>query len=85
MKILLTVLSAAAILAAAMSASGFALDASAVLSIAFAAGIAGLFAADYSRTPRYDLETVKDPVRASRPARAGVEFASLIIFNTTIV
>ena len=84
MKILLTVLSTAAVLAAAISASGFALDAAAVIATGFASGLAGLFTADYSRTPRYELETVKAPARARRPARAGVEFASLIIFNTTV-
>jgi hypothetical protein len=87
MKTLLTILSSAAALAAAAVASGFALDATVVLSVCAAAGIAGMFAADYSRPTGCRLDTVREPARRPVPVRrteASPVFASLIVFNTTI-
>ncbi len=90
MKTIITILSTAAVLAVAISAAGFALDAAVILSICFSSSIAGTFVRDYSRVPRYDLNPAKAPAASPArrdsvrpPSRAGVEYASLIIFNTT--
>ena len=87
MKSITTILSTIAVLAAAIAASGFAFDAAVVISICFAAGIAGMLVSDYSRVPTYNLETVRTPARAekrTRPAKAGVEFATFATFHTMV-
>ena len=87
MKTLITILATAAGLATAIALSGFAFDAAVVVSICFAAGIAGVFTSDYSRTTSYHLEAAKAPARAfkrARPARADVEFATFATFHTMV-
>jgi hypothetical protein len=86
MKTLITILSTAAFLTVAITASGFELDAPSILAIAFASGFAGMFAGDYKSAPRYDLvqektEALKDQRKLKR--EAGVEFATFASFNST--
>jgi hypothetical protein len=87
MKSIVTVLATAAALTAAIAANGADFSAPIVLSIAFAAGFAGMFASDYRRIPDCYAEPVKSPaVPAARVRRseAGAEFATLATFNTMI-
>ncbi len=92
MKSIITLLSTAAVLAAVVVTSGFALDAAVVIAIGAAAGLASLFVRDYSRAPRYDLDAPQATApqatarqgRRVRRSEAGVEFATFATFNTTI-
>jgi hypothetical protein len=79
-----TILATASVLTLAVVTGGFALDASVVLAIGFAAGIAGIFARDYNRTPRYNLDPVKAPQAARRQVERGVEFATFATFHTMV-
>jgi hypothetical protein len=84
MKTLIISLTAAAIMTAVVASSGCQFDASVLLGIGFSAGFLGLFARDYDRVPRYDLESKKAP--ATQPARVRPEpraAATFVIFNTT--
>lgn len=86
MKSIITIVSTALALTMAIATSGFAIDVAVVFAIAAASALVGMFVGDYSRVPRYNLEVEKAPARATKRSRqpaAGVEFASLIIFNTT--
>ena len=86
MKTLITVLSAAALLTVAISASGFEFDAPSILAIVFCSGFAGMFASEYKSAPRYDLVPAKAEARkAERSVKqaAGVEFATFASFHST--
>jgi len=87
MKTIVASLATAAALSIAISASGFEIDAAVVVTIAFAAGIAGLFVRDYTGPSRIILDAAPAPVRnARRIGRpdAGVEFASMATFHTMV-
>ncbi len=87
MKSIITVLATAAALTAVIAANGSDFAAPVVLSIAFVAGFAGMFASDYSRAPSCYAEPVKSPaVQAARVRRSEseVEFATFATFSTMI-
>ena len=83
MKTLLAFVSSAAVLLTAVVASGCALDAAVVFSIAFVSSLAGLFGADYGRTAKYRPRPSAPARLTVRRARTSAGFASVIIFETT--
>jgi hypothetical protein len=87
MKTIIIALASAAVLSAAVLATGFALDGAAVFAILVASAVGGMFASDYSRVPTYNLEPVPAKVKAKARARstaAGIEFATMATFNSTV-
>lgn len=87
MKLIITLLSTAAVLTVAIAASGFAFDGAVVISICAASALVGMFIGDYSRTPRCNLDPVKTPARASKRLRhpeAGGEFATSATFHPMV-
>jgi len=85
MKTIVTILSSAAALCAAVAFSGFALDGVALFSIGASSVIAGIFASDYSRVPTYHLAPA--PARKgirTRRRDAGIEFATMATFNSMV-
>jgi hypothetical protein len=86
MKTLITISSTAVALTIAAAANSFALDLPTLLAITVSSGIVGMFAADYSKTPTYNLDTAKAAVarKQARTSDAGVEFATFATFNSMI-